>query len=148
MGRRRLIDPAAADAAWRDNTDLRKPRNSETGKPGGGRERKPAPTSATASLARHHADRAEWTAKQARLDYERKSGVLVNSAEADQRFFKLTRDARNAMVALADRLGPALAPITDPRECTARLRAELLKLAHEISVAAEQPVEVRRVAGR
>jgi hypothetical protein len=156
VGKRKLVDPAAADRAWASNTDTRMPSNSVTGNPKnaaprkrGGARRADRPVAATESLARHHAERAEWTAKQARLDYERKSGVLVNGVEADQRFFKLARDARNAMIALADRLGPAMAPITDPRECTARLRAELLKLAHEISDSAgRQPEEVRRVAGR
>jgi hypothetical protein len=151
-----LIDPPSADRAWAQNTDTRKPSNSVNGKPaqagrgarGGARPRPgPGKPAATVTLAAQNAERARWAAKREQLEYERRAGLLVDRAEAERHYFKLVRDARNQLDGLADRLGPELAPVTDPRVLTKRLRAEFKRLERQLAGEAPPAAEASDVAG-
>jgi hypothetical protein len=77
--------------------------------------------------------RETYLAKLARLKYEEESGRLIDGEEAKRHFFNLARDARNSLLALADRLGPAMAPIQDAQACTDQLRAEFLKICVQLA---------------
>lgn len=146
-GGRKMIDAAIADAAWAVNTDLRKPRNSVTGEAGG----EPAAGTPMPGTFRFHQTRLEeLKAERQELELARRRGDVVDGKAAEEHFFKLTRDARDKTLALADRLGPALVPITDARVMTDRLRQEFIKLFRQLAAAAghpEEPEEERLVAG-
>lgn len=86
--------------------------------------------------ADYHVGRAvreTYLAKLARLKYEEASGRLVDGEEVKRHYFRLVRDARNSLLALADRLGPTMAPIQDARACTALLRAEFLRICTQLA---------------
>ncbi|HKQ57967.1 MAG TPA: hypothetical protein VJY35_08870 [Candidatus Eisenbacteria bacterium] len=131
-GRRILIDPELADRAWAQNTDTSKPRNSVTGRPkvvaNGHAAPPPAGTQAAENLKL-----TGIKAQMAALELDRRSGRLVDAEAADARFFELCRGFRDKLFALADRLGPEMAPITNARACTLRLREEFKKLAQELA---------------
>jgi hypothetical protein len=102
--------------------------------------------------ADYHVGRAvreTYLAKLARLKYEAQNGSLIDAREAEQRYFELARNARNSLLALADRLGPEIAPIMDARECTRLLRAEFLSLCSQIAAdPAGDATDSKAAAGR
>lgn len=135
IGGRKLVDPTIADVAWAENTDPGKPKGRSAKSNGAA----PPPQGTQA------AEVLKLTgikARMAQLELERRSGLLVDAEAAKARYFELARDARDKLLGLADRLGPAMAPITDARACTLRLREEFTKLA--MSIAGEMDEEGKR----
>lgn len=140
------IDADQADASWAATTDISKPRNSVSGKP------KPSaqpsaphgpngagngvvhwePHRVAVQLATARADREEYLAKLARLEYEMKSGNLVSIDDVREQIFALSRRARESVFGIPDRIAPILAGESDPatvhRLLLDELRAALAEL--------------------
>lgn len=124
------IDPAVADSQWASSTDLSKPLNSVIGVPkkrrargapsdplgthGAGAEEAPngAATGDTARLVSSYAGsravREAFNARLAKLDFEERSGKLVDADVVRAQFFALGRRARETMLGVPDRLAPVL----------------------------------------
>ena len=123
---RQRIDPVIADVAWDQNTD--------PGKPKGPRSKANGSASPAADTqAAEHLMLTRVKRQRQQLEFDRDAGRLIDAADAYARYFELARDARDKLLGLADRLGPAMAPITDARACTLRLREEFQKLAASIA---------------
>lgn len=148
------IDPIVADAAWTQNTDQSKPRNSVTGDPKHRRRRgePPAPASSAGtttsgasteggappagpSYVQSRALREAFMARLTKLEYEEKLGKLVSADEVRVATFNAARKARDMLLALPDRLSPILAAIEDPREVHQLLATELRLVCEEIASA-------------
>jgi hypothetical protein len=137
------IDPAAADRQWATSTDLSKPRNSVTGMPkkrrapgapsdplsvgaptlapengqGAGEAHNGPPAGDAARLvssyAASRAAREGYAARLAKLEFEQKSGKLVDADEVRAQIFALGRRARDSLLGVPDRLAPILAGEAD-----------------------------------
>jgi hypothetical protein len=129
------IDPAAADQQWASSTDLAKPRNSVTGVPkkrrtpgapsdpigaigsGAGEALNGAPAGDAARLvssyAASRAAREGFAARLAKLEFEERSGKLVDADQVRAQIFALGRRARDSLLGVPDRLAPILAGETD-----------------------------------
>lgn len=137
-GGRKLIDPALADVAWRENTDASKPRGPRDAFRGNGAS-PPAPgTQAAENLELTRTRRI-----QAQLDLDHSRGLLVNAAEVEHRAFDRAKAAQKALLSI-----PARLPLTEAQRQL--VRAELLAvcemLAGEASPEAAQPEADRAVA--
>lgn len=125
------IDFAKADAAWRNNTDLTKPKNSVNGDPH--RKRQPidplgeqapdspetAPTDPVRGFARSRAAREGYAALLAKLDYETRTGALIPKDQVRAQEFIVGRRIRDHLLTIADRVAAqvtALAPEADRAE--------------------------------
>lgn len=113
VGPRKLIDPVVADAAWEANT-----------KPNGNGH-----ATAASTLNAQRAEREGWQAKMARLDYERKAGLLVPAADREREGFEAGRVVRDMVMQVpkdvSSELAPAMTPIEVERLLTAALREAL-----------------------
>jgi hypothetical protein len=128
------IDPAVADQEWAASTDLSKPRNSVTGVPmkrkapgapsdpfgspglEDGVASSPADGGATrlaSSYAASRAAREAYSARLTKLEFEQRSGKLVDADEVRAQIFALGRRLRDTLLCLPDRLAPVLAGETD-----------------------------------
>ena len=68
------------------------------------------------SLAQSRAVKEAYLARLAKLEFEQKSGKLIDADEVKVRAFKLARNARDALLTMPDRLAPILASSTDVQE--------------------------------
>ncbi|MEY4952036.1 MAG: hypothetical protein RL299_460 [Pseudomonadota bacterium] len=68
------------------------------------------------SYAASRALREAYQARLAKLEFEERSGKLVDAAEVKSRAFRLARSARDALLTMPDRLAPILASSTDVQE--------------------------------
>ena len=111
------IDPDKADAAWASNTQVRNDTE-------GGEVRAGVP-----SLQSSRAIREAYAARLAKLDYEERTGKLVNKAEVDVKTFNLARQLRDRLQLIPRKLAPLLVAAVvkqpDVREVEAMLDAEL-----------------------
>lgn len=139
-----MIDPEAADAAWRRNTDPSKPSNSVTGNPRGTAPaiRHPAPahqrftTSGPPAGPDYHVSRAvreTYMAKLAGLEFEVKTGKLIDAEESRRAAFQDNRRVRDLLLAIPDRTAAQLAACADPAECHRLLAAEIRRACEELS---------------
>ncbi len=139
-----MIDPEAADASWRRNTDPSKPSNSVAGNPRGAvpRSRRVAPevpSTTTATLSQgpdYHVSRAvreTYLAKLVRLEYELKTGKLIDAEESRHAAFQDNRRVRDLLLAIPDRTAAQLAACADPTECHKLLAAEIRRACEELS---------------
>ena len=117
------IDPAKADAAWKQNTNQaqqRKPKDEE---------KKPAPHVAAElpvnnapaansgpSYAQSRAFKEAYNARLAKLEYEEKSGALVRTDSVK-----------------VDRMAPLLAAETDPKIVRELLDTELRQILNDVA---------------
>jgi len=122
------IDPVAADRAWKNNTDLRKPANSVNGRPKGARAN--GAVSASASLATHHARRAAAQAEREELKLASERGQMVPLAAIEEEVFALHRRARDRLRLIEARLGAILSP-----EARQMLRKEIREVCEELGPA-------------
>src|SRR5207249_1474334 len=125
------IDPVQADRQWAASTDQSKPRNSVTGSPRAPRAPGVPPESPAASAiedgfaldggaprlassyAASRAAREAYLARLAKLEFEQRSGKLVDADEVRAQVFGLGRRLRDTLMGLPDRLAPVLAGQTD-----------------------------------
>ena len=141
-----LIDPVAADIAWEKNTQhsYRYAQRAQTTTPSEAR-RRPAPkrkiTDSSELPARSMsvaaAERMDYQARLAKLQFEERSRVLVNTGEVWARAFSEARKARELLGAIPDRLAPMLAAVSDSREIHKMLTVEIRRVCEELSGATE-----------
>jgi hypothetical protein len=74
-------------------------------------------------------------ARLAKLDFEERSGKLVDADQVRAQIFALGRRAREALLGLPDRLAPVLAGESDPAEIHRLLAQELTTCLAELSAA-------------
>ena len=150
------IDPALADEAWATSTNLSKPRNSVIGTPKAPRSILVAPRTANGTvdaeplsppkgsaspgrLASSYADsraaRESYLARLAKLEFEERSGKLVDADDVRAQVFALGRRMRDAMLALPDRVSPVLVAQADPAVIHQVLTEEIQSCLSELSVA-------------
>ena len=150
------IDPEAADRQWATATDLSKPRNSITGMPrkrrapdappdplgtpGLEEELAPLPPEGGAprlvsSYAASRAAREAYLARLAKLDFEQRSGKLVDADEVRAQIFALGRRLRDTLMGLPDRLAPVLVGQADQATIHRTLTEELMGSLAELSTA-------------
>lgn len=134
------IDPEAADASWLQNTDPTKPSNSVGGNPHGavprrhrssGGERMFSPSAPDYHFSR--AVRETYLARLVRLEYERKTGKLIDAEESRRAAYQDNRRVRDLLLALPERLAAQLAACADPVECRRLLTDEIRRVCEELS---------------
>lgn len=147
-----LIDPAVADNEWGANTNAAKRRDESvvtapvsqsqapaesagTGVIDG--HSHPAPlddsAAATMTLAEARAIRERYSALLTQLDYDMKSGRVIDANEARTTAFKAARRARDMLLTIADRLAPVVAGLSDQFECHKAISAEVLRVCNELN---------------
>jgi hypothetical protein len=153
------IDPMVADREWAASTDLAKPRNSVTGSPR--RRRAPGEPSEplgapqvppdanghgngdaarlVSSYAGSRAAREGYMARLAKLEYEERSGKLVDADQVRAQLFSLSRRVRDRLLGVADRLAPVLAGESDPAVIHRLLTEEIALGLNELASA--RPLE-------
>lgn len=123
-----LIDPEQADAAWESTTDATR------GDGHAGPAHRPpdrsasphvAPAGNAPSYATSRAIREAYSARLTKLSYEERSKILVDASRVQAEAFRLTRDTREAVLAVPGRLAAILAAETDPIVVEVRLNEEL-----------------------
>jgi len=138
------IDPEAADASWRRNTDPSKPSNSVAGNPRGAAPRRRrsshqderVTTAGRGSGPDYHMSRAvreTYQAKLVRLEYELKTGKLIDAEESRRAAFQDNRRVRDLLLAIPDRTAAQLAACSDATECHRLLTAEIRRACEELS---------------
>jgi hypothetical protein len=121
------IDPVEADASWQRNTDPSRQRARSA--------QKPARATSTGH-SDYHASRAvreAYMAKLAQLEYEAKSGKLIDAEESRRAAFEDNRRVRDLLLALPDRTAALLAGISDAAECHRLLTTEIRRACEELS---------------
>lgn len=151
------IDPTVADRQWAASTNLSKPLNSVTGVPKKRRrlgappdplgvpgpdagEASNGPTNGDAarlvsSYAGSRAAREAYLARLAKLDYEQRSGKLVDADQVRAQVFALGRRARDALRGIPDRLAPILAGEADAAVVHRLLAEEIDRGLSELATA-------------
>ncbi len=141
----KIADATLADKEWAANTDQSKPRNRITGDPKHRRASKDEPMKPMAndtapaegggrgpSYAQSRAIREAYMARLAKLDFEEKSGKLVNADEARVTIFNTARTARDMLMAVPDRVAPLVVGQTDLHEIHRILTDEVRRICNEI----------------
>lgn len=130
------IDPEVADRALRDGTDTAH----RTG---------PRAAPAEPTYANSRALREQYMARIKRLEFQQLAGSLVRVDRVQLLWFKLSRRARDLVLAIPDRLAPVLAAMSDPVEVHAALSAELRHACTEMErdVPLNERARVRYTAG-
>lgn len=85
------------------------------------------------SFAQSRAVREAYQARLAKLEYEERSGKLVDAAEVKVRAFKMARSARDALMTLPDRMAPILASSTDVVEVHRLMTEDIERLCRRIA---------------
>lgn len=91
--------------------------------------------SATGGLnyAESRALREAYQARLSKLEFEERSGKLVNVDQVKVEAFKTHRRIRDALLNIPDRCGPHLAALSDPSECHAYLLEEIVAVLKQLS---------------
>lgn len=127
-GKKRL-DPDKAFEEWQKNTDSSKQRTKGQTNPGGRGDNDEG--GLTYSKAR--AVRESYAARLAKLEFEEKSGKLINADEVRKKAFETGRRIRDAFEALPDRISAELASMTDQHEVHVLLTTYIKEALEEIS---------------
>jgi hypothetical protein len=158
------IDPVAADEQWAASTDLSKPRNSVTGVPkkrrapgapsdplgvdtpslasGNGHGAGEAANGGTpgdaarlvASYAGSRAAREGFNARLAKLDFEERSGKLVDADQVRAKAYAAGRRLLDRLMTMADRLATQVAATSDRGKCHRLITQEVHRALDEIQV--------------
>jgi hypothetical protein len=112
------IDPEVADAELRRNLN-----QSKGGKGGGPINRETPVSTGIPALADSRAIREAYAARITKLEYEEKSGRLVDKGELKLRLAKLHMAVRDALRTIPDRVAPIVAAESNQ----AKIHAMLLK---------------------
>lgn len=140
------IDPVKADAAWERNTHpaqqttVAKPVATPRGNPVvstvSPTRRKPEPGSSPATAPDYQTSRAireAYAARLAKLDFEERTGKLINADEAKVATFNLARRLRDRLLTLPRRLAAAFAAESDSRTIEQQLEDEIRQALEELS---------------
>lgn len=123
------IDPEVADREWAANADpattILAALNAEQDATGdfSGEENDLMRTSGAFANAR--AEREKWTAATAKLEYEERSGKLVDAERIRKEAFNLARQVRDSMMNIPDRVATELAAELDSGKIHSRLCEEI-----------------------
>ena len=140
------IDPSQADAEWEQNTDRTKPRNSVTGSPRGRRtspegvskghadgEANRSPEHADLSLAELQRRREALRVEREEVLLRKLRGELLDAAQMRAAIFTASRRARDLLMAVADRLAPVVAGVSDQAECHRLIAEEIRRACKELT---------------
>lgn len=92
-----------------------------------------APGVSGPSLAQSRAIREAYLARQAKLDYEKSVGKVIDADQVKVQAFKSARAARDALLTLPDRLAPILASCTDVQEVHRLLLEDIERTCKKIA---------------
>lgn len=84
--------------------------------------------SPAAAMAKNRAIREAYEARLKKLDWEQKSGLLVEAEAVKSEAFKLARTVRDSMLNIPDRIAAELAAESDTFRVHARLTEEIRKV--------------------
>ena len=121
---KKSIDTEIADAEWAASTDTTQGAPSHAN-PRGHNAAAQAAGSDTPSFMESKAKREAFMAELARLEYEEKSGKLVQVDDVKRESFRVARIVRDSMLNIADRVASELAAETDPFRVQQRLTQEI-----------------------
>jgi hypothetical protein len=113
------IEAEQADKDWAENTDHSKIRHGNNKSP--------------VSISQSKAVKEAYQARLAKLDYEVKSGKLVEKDKINRELFQKGRKVRDAILAVGSRIGSELAAETDPFKVDVILQKELTQALSELS---------------
>ena len=108
-----LIDPAIADRQWEANTAVKQ--DEHVSEPATG-----------ISYQKSRANKELFEALLKKLEYEERSGKLVELSKMEVDAFTAARVARDKLLAIPDRIAPILVGITDIHELKEVLRKEII----------------------
>jgi len=133
------VDVARADAQWSANTQPGQRAAKQRRKAASKRPQAPlyVPEPDPNSYASARARREQTMADLARLDFEKKAGILINAEEAKAEWFKLITEAKTRLLGVAAKCRnqcPSLSPI-DISIIEGLIREELEELANATAVA-------------
>lgn len=121
---KKRIDPEKAMIEWEQNTDKSMVRTKVQSQP---------VESRGPSYAQSRAIKEAYAAKLTKLDFEEKSGKLVEVEKVNQHFFKIGRRVRDALLSMPDRLSQELAVETDSHVIHQNMLAEINQVLDELS---------------
>ncbi len=78
-------------------------------------------------------EQARYKAALMKLEYEAKSGQLVDKDKVKQTFFDVARLTRDALLNIPDRISAELAGMTDTHVLSERLTSEIMQALEELS---------------
>lgn len=107
------INPSVADREWDQNTAYKPSKSIEGGSSG-------------VSYQQSRAHKETYEALLKKLEYEEKSGKLVEISKMEVDAFTAARVARDKLLGIPDRVAPHLVGQTDIHEIKNRLRKEIL----------------------
>lgn len=115
------IDAASADVSWNESTDPSKQRGDTS--------------STSEAFAKARAAREAYNAKLAQLNYEQRSGNLVDSSAVRRRAFENARAVRDVLLNIPNRISGELAGETDPAKVHTMLTVEITRALEELTSA-------------
>jgi hypothetical protein len=122
-----MIDSAVADREWKENTEVR---------PTGSSHRTTDEEStAVRGYTRARAIREHFAALREKLEYERLLGSLVSKDEVQVAAFNTSREFRDRMLNIPDRLAAELAAENEPARCYEILKLEITKALDDFATA-------------
>lgn len=124
------IDPVEADKLWRRNTDpvhggVRVKRGASVGELRDAAEQLGIDADAVPDITDSRALLLAYQSELAKIELDTKRAELMPVAEHEKVVFKLARSARDAMLAIPDRLSAELGGITDPHVIHAKMTTEI-----------------------
>lgn len=133
---RRKIDPKKADIEWEQNT--RKKIKAEEVDIERALELPDVPESELSDgppppLAESRARREAYAAKLSRLEYEEKSGKLVEVEKVKVEAYKIARIVRDAILSVPDRIDSELSVMSDRAQINRVLKTELMKALEDLA---------------
>lgn len=128
---RGMIDPELADAEWQSSTAPALEVTPQQGLNASTAQGEAAQSSLNYATSR--SIREAYVARLARLDYEQKSGELINAEKVRLDAFNTARRARDLLLAIPDRVAPIVAGLTDQAECHRVLLQEIHRVCAELS---------------
>lgn len=123
------IDWETENQAWEDNRD--ETQAFRSGNSPGLKSNAPAPSEN--SFAKAKAVRETLTAKILQLDYEEKTGKLVNADEVKVTWFNLARTIRDTLLNIPERISAELAAESDEFKVHKSLQNEIYKVLEVLS---------------
>lgn len=134
----RKIDPAIADKEWSDNSEGVRPNygipssEEHQGEPDESQERQQR-----LSVGKSVAYLKAYQVKLAKLEFDEKSGKLVDAEAVKRESFRVARATRDALMSIPDRLAPELAGETDQFTIRKRLEDEIRQALQNLSATLE-----------
>ena len=132
------LDPALADQEWAANTDnsqQRVPAVAPPRQPDPEPETQAAPEPRTGTFQQARTLREAYMARLAKLEYEEKSGKLVQADAVKNEAFKTARMVRDNLLNIPDRVAGELAAESNQFKIHQRLTLEIRRALEDLRVA-------------